>query len=99
MGGGAEELGKILIKGFLYALSELPEAPGSVIFFNSGARLTSGGANTVEDLKKLEAKGTEILTCGTCVDYYGLPAPAVGGTADMYAIAGKMANAAKVVNI
>ena len=58
MGGGAEELGKILIKGFLYALSELPEAPGSVIFFNSGARLTSGGANTVEDLKKLEANGT-----------------------------------------
>jgi len=99
MGGGAEELGKILIKGFLYALSELPVAPESVIFFNSGARLTSWGSNAVDDIKKLEAKGAAILTCGTCVDYYGLPAPAVGDIADMYAITEKMANAAKVLNI
>ena len=99
MGGGAEDLGKILIKGFLYALSELPVAPESVIFFNSGARLTSAGSNAVDDIKKLEAKGAAILTCGTCVDYYGLPAPAVGDIADMYAIAERMANAAKVLNI
>jgi len=99
MGGGAEELGRILIKGFLYALSELPIAPESVIFFNSGARLTSGESNAVDDIKKLEAKGAAILTCGTCVDYYGLPVPAVGNIADMYAISEKMANAAKVLNI
>ena len=99
MGEGAEELGKILIKGFIYALSELSVPPESVIFFNSGARLTSGDANTIDDLKKLEAKGTAILTCGTCVGYYGLSAPAIGDIADMYAITGKMANAKNVVNI
>ena len=99
MGEGAEELGKILIKGFIYALSELPIPPESVIFFNSGARLTSGDANTIDDLNKLKAKGTAILTCGTCVGYYGLPSPAIGDIADMYTITEKMVKAKKVVNI
>jgi len=99
MGEGAEELGKILIKGFIYALSELPATPDYVIFLNSGAKLTAAGANTIEDLVKLGRKGTKVLTCGTCVNYYGLPAPAVGEIADMYGITEKMANAATVVNI
>ena len=100
MGEGAEELGKMLIKGFLYSLTELPAYPRCVIFFNSGARLTSDGANTIDDLKKLEEKGTEILTCGTCVNYYELnEKPAVGEIADMYRIAERMASAGSVINI
>jgi len=99
MGEGAEELGRILLKGFIYALSEFPATPGAVVFFNTGARLTSDGANTIGDLKKLEEKGATILTCGTCIDYYSLPAPAAGGVTNMYEIAEIMAKAAKVVNI
>ena len=26
----------------------------------------------LEDLKTLEAEGVEILTCGTCLNFYGL---------------------------
>jgi len=99
MGGGAEELGKILIKGFIYALSELPAAPEAVIFYNSGAFLTTESANTIDDLNKLEAKGATILTCGTCVNFYGLKPPVVGDITDMYAITEKMANAGNVINI
>ena len=100
MGDGSEELGKILIKGFIYALSELPVPPKYVIFFNSGAHLTSEGSNTVDDLKKLEGKGTEILTCGTCVNYYGLKDKlAVGAITDMYGITERLASAAKIMNI
>ena len=100
MGEGAEELGKILIKGFIYSLTALSEPPASVLFLNSGARLTSEGANTVEDIKRLEQQGTEILTCGTCVNYYGLQdSLAVGAITDMYGITEKMASAGTVINI
>jgi len=100
MGEGAEELGKILIKGFIYSLTELPTSPKFLIFLNSGAYLTSDGANTIEDIEKLEKMGTEILTCGTCINYYGLKdKPAVGAVTNMYGITERMASAGKVINI
>jgi len=100
MGEGSEELGKILIKGFIYSLTELPTPPEFLIFFNSGAYLTADGANTIDDLKKLEARGTQILTCGTCINFYGLDlSPAAGSITDMYGITEKMAAAANLINI
>ena len=100
MGDGAAELGKILLKGFIYSLTELPVPPRLVAFLNSGAYLTSAEANTIDDLKALEAKGTEILTCGTCINYYKLKEkPAVGSVANMYEITERMAAADSVINI
>ena len=100
MGEGAEELGKILIKGFIYSLTELPAPPKFLIFLNSGAYLTSDGANTIDDLKKLEKMGTEILTCGTCVNYYGIQDKlAVGEITNMYGITERMASAGNIINI
>jgi len=100
MGNGAEELGKILIKGFIYSLTELPLPPRFVIFFNSGAYLTSDGANTLEDLKKLEEKGAEVLTCGTCINYFGLQDKlAVGKIVNMYEITERLASSSTVVSI
>lgn len=100
MGEGSDELGEILVKGFLYSLTELPTPPESVLFFNSGVYLTSEGANTLEDLKKLEEKGTKILSCGTCINYFNLSkTPAVGVVTDMYGITEKMVAATKLINI
>ena len=100
MGEGAEELGKILIKAFIYSLTELVAPPDFLIFLNSGVFLTSGGSNTVDDLKNLEEKGAVILNCGTCVNYYGLQDKlAVGTITNMYDISEKMANAVRVINI
>jgi len=100
MGNGAEELGKILVKGFIYSLTELPSPPQSVIFFNSGVYLTSDGANTLDDLKKLEEKGAEILTCGTCINYFGLQDKlAVGKIVNMYEITERLASSNSIVNI
>ena len=65
---------------------------------NGGAKLTTEGSASLEDLKTLEANGVEILTCGTCLDYYGLKDKlAVGGVTNMYVIAEKMLNAGNVV--
>lgn len=100
MGEGSEELGKILIKGFIYSLTELPVLPECLLFLNSGAFLTAPGSNTLEDIKKLEEKGTQVFTCGTCVNYYGLKEkPAVGGIIDMFGITEKMAFGSRVITI
>lgn len=98
MGRGSDELGKALMKGFLFAVSQLPQLPETMLFYNGGAHLTCRGSDSLEDLKSLEAQGVEILTCGTCLNHYGLTeALAVGGVTNMYTIVEKLAGAGKVV--
>lgn len=94
MGNGAEELGKILIKGFVYTLTETAPYPKTIVLYNSGAKLTCEGAPTVDDFKKLEEAGVEIITCGTCLDYYNLKDKLkVGSIGNMYTIVEKIKNA------
>jgi selenium metabolism protein YedF len=100
MGRGAEELGRLLIKGFIFSLTRLNPLPEAVIFLNGGARLTTEGANTVPDLKTLEEKGTGIYTCGTCANYYKLTeALAVGSIVDMMNIVTHLGKASFVITI
>ena len=72
MGEGDPELGKVLIKGFIYALSQQEELPKTILFYNGGAYLTCEGSASLDDLKELEHRGVKILTCGTCLNFYGL---------------------------
>lgn len=98
MGRGSDELGKALMKGFLFAVSQLPDLPRTMLFYNGGAHLTCRGSDSLGDLKNLEAQGVEILTCGTCLNHYGLTEElAVGGVTNMYAIVEKLAGAGKVI--
>ncbi|MDR2158466.1 MAG: sulfurtransferase-like selenium metabolism protein YedF [Treponema sp.] len=100
MGTGSDELGAILVKGFIYALTELDRPPEAMLFFNSGVRLTTGDSNVTGDLKKLEEKGTIVSSCGTCLDFYQLKDRlAVGNVTNMYAIAAAMAGAARLINL
>lgn len=98
MGEGNDELGKVLIKGFIFAVTQLDTLPKAMLFYNGGATLTAEGSDSLEDLKSLEAQGVEILTCGTCLDYYGLKEKlAVGSVTNMYSIVETMANAGKII--
>lgn len=98
MGHGSEELGRTLMKGFLFAVTQLPRLPETMLFYNGGAKLTVEGSASLEDLKNLESQGVEILTCGTCLNYYGLTERlAVGSATNMYAIVEKLAGASRVV--
>lgn len=98
MGEGEEELGKVLIKGFIYALTQLDTLPKTILFYNGGAFLTCEGSESLEDLKFLKEQGVEIFTCGTCLNYYGLTEKLqVGEITNMYVIAEKMTQADKVV--
>ena len=77
---------------------QLETLPDTILFYNGGAKLTCEGSDSIEDLKKLEAAGVQILTCGTCLNYYGLTEKLkVGGVTNMYVIAQTMAEADLVV--
>ena len=100
MGHGNDELGKVLIKGYIYTLTELDEKPKKLLFLNSGILLTTGDAETISDLKKLEDMGVEILSCGTCLDYYGVKDELkVGEIANMYLIADAMNQAENTITL
>ena len=98
MGSGNDELGKVLIKGFIFAVTQLDTLPKTMLFYNGGATLTTEDSDSLEDLKSLEAQGVEIMTCGTYLDYYGLKDKlAVGTVTNMYSIVETMAKAGRIV--
>ena len=98
MGRGNDELGKALMKGFLFAVTQLDTLPKTMLFYNGGATLTTEGSDSLEDLRSLEAQGVKIKTCGTCLNYYGLTEKLqVGEVTNMYDIVETMTKAFKVV--
>ena len=98
MGNGDAKLGTSLMKAFVFALTKQDQLPDTILCYNSGAYLTCEGADTLEDLKLLESEGVTILTCGTCLDFYGLKEKlAVGGVTNMYDIVERMESAAAIV--
>ena len=96
VGDGSIELGQSLMKMALYTLAESGDAPVSLMFMNSGVKLVAPGEEqVVESVKKLIEQGTEVLVCGTCLDYYGLKEQlSVGEVSNMYDILGRMREAA-----
>ena len=98
MGSGDSKLGTSLMKAFVFALTKQDQLPDTILCYNTGAYLTCEGADTLEDLKLLESEGVTILTCGTCLDFYGLKEKlAVGSVTNMYDIVMRMENAAQII--
>ena len=91
MGQGEEELGKILMKSFIYTVKETTPYPNNIVFYNSGVYLTCEGSPVLDDLAALIEEGVDIQSCGTCLDYYNLKDKlVVGGISNMYTIYEKM---------
>ncbi len=98
MGSGDDVLGAKLMKAFIFSLTQLDELPQTILFYNGGAHLTCEGSDSLEDLKNLADAGVEILTCGTCLDFYGIAEKlAVGEVTNMYVIAQRLSGASVVV--
>ena len=84
MGHGSEELGKKLMKAFLYTLTEQEVLPKKIIFYNGGVLLVDKNqSHVLEELKVLQENGVEIMSCGACIDYYKVDL-AIGNTSNMY---------------
>lgn len=98
MGEGDPALGKILMKGFLYALSQMDTLPETILFYNGGVMLTTEGSESLEDLKAMEEQGVKIYSCGTCLDFYDRKdLLKVGEVTNMYTIVELMAKAEKIL--
>lgn len=97
MGHGSEELGKRLIKAYLYALTEQEELPKKIIFYNDGGELVDRNrSHVLDELKELENNGVEIVCCGACIDYHNIDL-AVGNPTNMYFIVEDMRKANRII--
>lgn len=96
MGRGSDELGKNLLKGFIYSLTEQDVLPEKVIFYNGGVQSVVEGSDSLEDIRGLAEQGVEIYACGACLNFYELTA-AVGEVTNMYRIVEMMRQAPKIV--
>lgn len=98
MGSGDDELGAVLMKGFVFALTQLDELPATVLMYNGGVKLACEGSASLNDLRTLAEAGVEVMSCGTCLNHYGLAEKlAVGEATNMYVIVDKQANARGIV--
>ncbi len=99
LGHGSDELGRILMRSFLNTLKELDEKPWRVLFINSGVKLVAEGSECLTPLKDLHALDVEILSCGTCLDYFQLKDKVmVGKVTNMYEIVSSFTRATKVIS-
>ena len=101
VGAGERELGYNLMKMALYTLAQGDSVPAHVLFMNDGVKLPAGEEQQVIDsLMTLHEKGSIILVCGTCLNYYGLADRLkVGTVSNMYDIMGAMQRADKVITL
>ena len=101
VGEGDGELGYNLMKMAIYTLSESDDIPASLLFMNSGVKLVAGDEEQIiTSVKKLEELGTEVLVCGTCLDFYGVKESLKAGeVSNMYDILGRMQEASNVITL
>lgn len=99
MGMGDDDLGAILIKAFINTLAGSDNVPSKILFYNSGVKLTAEGSGVTDDLATLQSNGTELLICGTCVNYYNIKEKIHAGTiSNMYDILEAMKSSSKIIN-
>lgn len=100
LGVGSDELGELLMKGFVYTLTQSKPYPKFVLLVNSGVKLACEGSDSIEDLKTLAKNGVEIIACGTCLDFFELKSTLkIGEVGNMYDIVDTMNAADKVITL
>ena len=98
MGRGNDELGYVLIRSFILTMLSLDPLQHTVIFYNTGVKLTVKDSEVLDDLKELEKKGVAMIICGTCTNYFGISHNVgVGTISNMYDITSAMAAAGRLV--
>jgi len=98
VGNDDRELGRILMRAFIKTLSQMQPLPKTMLFLNSGVKLTTSGSDLLSDLRSLEEAGVTLLSCGTCLDYYHQQdALEVGRTTSMFEVISVLGEAGRVI--
>lgn len=96
--GNDRPLGEILMKSFMGVLAESEDLPETIIFYNSGVKLAVEEGQILDDIKTIESKGVEVLSCGTCLGHYEMKEKLkVGKVSNMYDIVAKQMNAELII--
>lgn len=99
-GEGDEELSRVLMKSYFYALDESITLPSNIIFINSGVKLLTENYEVIKHIESLKNRGVSILACGICTDYYKLKDHIkVAEITNMYSIIEILNNSDSVVRI
>jgi selenium metabolism protein YedF len=100
LGDGSDDLGRLLMKNFIITLLDLETSPDRMIFLNGGVHLTTEGSEVLEALEELGNRGTEILSCGICLDFFGKKDRLRAGSAtNMFTTAESVLNAGLAVKL
>ena len=100
LGLGDDKLGDMLMKSYIFALSEADLIPNDLLFINGGVKLTIEDSPVLDSLKKLIERGSNILVCGTCLDFYNIKDKlTIGEITNMYTIVELMNNADNTIKL
>lgn len=100
LGSGDDELGRLLMRNFIYSLARSETRPARVMLMNGGVKLACEGSDSLEDLKLLAGSGVPVKACGTCLDFLHLKERlAIGEIGDMAGSVGVLAGDSGVVTV
>ena len=72
MGSAPSELQTVLIINFFRTLLKENQIPGTIFFYADGVKLNIK-VSVIEDLLiELETRGTSMITCTTCLNFYNV---------------------------
>ena len=100
IGSGSDELGAKLMKMYFYTIAQESELPSAILFMNGGVKLPVLNDQIVEHLRDMQSRGTEILVCGTCLNFFEIADKLqVGTVSNMFDITQRMLYADKVISL
>jgi len=70
MGSAPHELQTVLVINFFRTLLKENRIPGTIFFYADGVKLNLKGSVIEDLLIELEQKGTSIITCTTCLNFF-----------------------------
>jgi len=70
MGSAPPELQTVLVINFFRTLLKDNQIPGSIFFYAEGVKLNIHGSVIEDLLAELQSRGTLIITCTTCLNYF-----------------------------
>jgi len=78
LGSGDAKLGGMILANFLRLLGERESMPKYIVLWNEGVKIAVEGSPWLNHLKNLEDRGVKILSCQTCMEFFGLDGVAIG---------------------
>ena len=72
MGSADEKLQLNLIAKYFELFLQGGNLPAVICFYTDGVKLVCDGSPAIEQLQKLESLNVRLISCSTCLNYFGL---------------------------